>query len=146
MPRTERACSVDRQISRVSFPYVEVSVTPIEAALGKDGLGQRFHAHRAILAVEVVAKHDGPPLHRRGEASVEVEARPQGGISGLELCDVLQLRLPEPVEDVDARARIALGPYHVERHELHTLPPEELVEELRHEISPPGPAAHLAEA
>src|SRR5436190_8689292 len=146
MPRTERAYCIDRQISRVSVPYVEVGVTPLEAALGKDRLGQRVHAHRALLTVEVVAQHDGPPLHRRGEASVEVEARPQGGISGLELRDVLQLRLSEPVEDVDARARIALCPYHVERHELHALALEELVEELRHEIAAPGPATHLAEA
>src|SRR5258705_8736742 len=106
MPRTERACSVDRQISRVSLPYVEVSVTPLEAALGKDRLGQRVHAHPPILAVEVVAQHDGPPFHRRGEASVEVEAPPQGGIMGLELCGILHVRLPGPVEAVDSPARI----------------------------------------
>ena len=106
----------------------------------------RIGAHRLLLRVEVVAEHHRPALHRRGEERVVVELRPQLAVGLLEASRLLQLALRERVERLDARARVALGEYHVEAEHGDAVPVEELSDRFGHELAAPRPAADLAQA
>ena len=144
--RGRRVLDVDREVPGIALPLVEFGIAAGKAAFGQHRLRQAIDAHRAVLAVEVIAEHDRPAFHGRREARIEVERGPQRGVRRLELARILELALREPVEDIDAGARIALGPDHVERHELHVMALEELVDELGHQVAAPRPVADLAQA
>ncbi len=137
---------VDRQVAGVAAPAIEADVAPGEAALGQHGRGNDVRPHRIFLGVEVVAKHDLPALHRRGEAGIVVELCAQSAVGALESRNFLQVAARQRVERIDARAGIAFRPDHVEAEHRHAELVEQLVHHLGHQGAAPGPAADLAEA